>query len=821
MSLQVWLPFNGSLDNYGLDALAWVQSSAVYSSNAKLGKALNCKDSSIQFTSTAMKDCSKFTISFWIYCESNSSYTRDFNAAISVGDYGSCLRFESTYSTNICGVLLANNYGNNLASSTGNILVKDKDKWNHIVITYNEIELRTFVNGVCTTVLDSNKGKLNGNVIMSDKTYYGQINDFRMYDEVISDRQIIELSKGLIAHYPLDNIYECPNKNLITEPCSQGGLYPSTNNSVVTKLDNEPGYNFKIKFTGDGTSNWIHLYSRNFSFTAGKQYTYSGYYRINQNADIVLGFRASYFSNHWEASTCNVSIADGKWHKFSITTTIPATFTRPSNGSVITSNPIFEIWSNNLNIKNHNYSIDFDLKDISVYEASTSLPWKENSLGTTVQPIKNVTGYGCDLTQENISFSSDAVRNNGSYVFSNNSVAGATDASALFPVNKLIRELTISMWFKTTKANDNPNVISIGGNNGIRMRLNEKGYYYYIRAVDGNFISSSMAIGTSISDNKWHHATFVFNGGYVATYFDGTKLGVANHSSVTKQIKILTSQLWLAAFLKGQEQFIGQLSDVRIYSTGLVESDIKALYNNIASIDNYGNCICNTIIEDDAISQSTVTDRGIITTVNMSELSGASEDMLFKTLDDGSIWARIFHHDLSISNTYFSSVDKDEATYCIDTVHGKYSRLYLIPELKSSDGYYEYMLTYPKISTTKYNRWKQTMNPFNVTSTIANQTAAYMGYSAIHLDWTTEWGYGLRLRGLGVTYMDCNAGRNVWYGAIGQMVRWTADDTSAIPAVTSSSTTETELWARVDNLPNETKVQIYQKSISAKEFIEK
>lgn len=564
------------------------------------------------------------------------------------------------------------------------------------------------------------------------------------------------------------------------------------------------------------------IYIAGISFTAGKQYTYSGYYRINQNADIVLGFRASYFSNHWEASTCNASIADGKWHKFSITTTIPATFTRPKDGSVITSNPIFEIWSNNLNIKNHNYSIDFDLKDISVYEASTSLPWKENSLGTTVQPIKNVTGYGCDLTQENISFSSDAVRNNGSYTFTSNSSVYNKDVSSLFPVGHVTNDLSISVWFKTTTASGCPNLVSIGDNKGIRFRLDGSNFEYFIWTEKNNFIQKSIYLNKSLADNKWHQAAIVFGSGCVAVIIDGERINLSDYSSsMGRQIKISDNKIFIGSYQGVYEKFQGQLSDVRIYGTAC-ESYIKALYNNIASIDNYGNFICNTIIEDDAISQSqsNVTDRGIITTVNMSELSGASEDMLFKTLDDGSIWARIFHHDLSISNTYFSSVDKDEVTYCIDTVHGKYSRLYLIQELKSSDGYYEYMLTYPKISTTKYNRWKQTMNPFNVTSTIANQTAAYMGYSAVHLDWTTEWGYGLRLRGLGVTYMDCNAGRNVWYGAIGQMVRWTADDTSAIPAVTSSSTTETELWARVDNLPNETKVQIYQKSISAKEFIE-
>lgn len=262
MSLQVWLPFNGSLDNYGLDTLAWVQSSAVYSSNAKLGKALNCKDSSIQFISTAMEDCSAFTISFWIYCESNASYTKNWSSAILIGDYGSWLRIQSTYSYSPSAIWLYNNELHKLTNS-GGLLVARMDTWHHIVITYDSSALKTYVNGKCTRVWSSNKGKLNGIVAFNERTYYGQINDFRMYDEVISDKQIIELSKGLIAHYPLNNIYECPNKNLITEPCSQGGLYPSTNNSVVTKLDNEPGYE-NISFSSDAVrNNGSYVFSNN------------------------------------------------------------------------------------------------------------------------------------------------------------------------------------------------------------------------------------------------------------------------------------------------------------------------------------------------------------------------------------------------------------------------------------------------------------------------------------------------------------------------------------------------------------------------------
>jgi hypothetical protein len=97
-----------------------------------------------------------------------------------------------------------------------------------------------------------------------------------------------------------------------------------------------------------------------------------------------------------------------------------------------------------------------------------------------------------------------------------------------------------------------------------------------------------------------------------------------------------------------------------------------------------------------------------------------------------------------------------------------------------------------------YNRWTQTGSP---------EESAPGGYQRI----TTAWaGHAGPLRkSSGAALYNCdNVGTTSWYAPIGQTVKWT--DTQAIPAADGTSQTETELWARIDNLSPAIKASIYK-----------
>lgn len=122
-------------------------------------------------------------------------------------------------------------------------------------------------------------------------------------------------------------------------------------------------------------------------------------------------------------------------------------------------------------------------------------------------------------------------------------------------------------------------------------------------------------------------------------------------------------------------------------------------------------------------------------------------------------------------------------------------------------GFYEFMLTYPRLSKTLYNRWRQSSSPnaSTVTSFIPIETA-----------WSAHNG-GIRKYGSSCLY-NCDTG-STWFAPIGQYGQWTTD--KYIPAADGSTQTETELWIRIDTLSSEKRISLFDdKYIQALRFYE-
>jgi hypothetical protein len=117
----------------------------------------------------------------------------------------------------------------------------------------------------------------------------------------------------------------------------------------------------------------------------------------------------------------------------------------------------------------------------------------------------------------------------------------------------------------------------------------------------------------------------------------------------------------------------------------------------------------------------------------------------------------------------------------------------------ASSGYkrWEFMLTYPQLSSTLYNRWSQTGSP--------NESAPG-GYTRITTAWPAHAGPIRKMASTSLYNCD-NVGTTTWFAAIGQYSAWTA--TQAIPGADGNPQVETELWVRIDNLSPSQKVKIY------------
>ena len=152
-------------------------------------------------------------------------------------------------------------------------------------------------------------------------------------------------------------------------------------------------------------------------------------------------------------------------------------------------------------------------------------------------------------------------------------------------------------------------------------------------------------------------------------------------------------------------------------------------------------------------------------------------------------WARVFHHNTHWGSVLYSNANSGAEAKSSNTVD-KYSVLGNIANYKNSSNW-EFLLQYPNVSATQYNRWTQTSNPVTTTNSVT-------GYSAIHADWTgSSWG-GLALSSTNThTLIDGSTGSSWWY-AIGAYKAYNG----GIPGPNNNIVSTVNLWARIDNLTN-------------------
>ena len=175
-------------------------------------------------------------------------------------------------------------------------------------------------------------------------------------------------------------------------------------------------------------------------------------------------------------------------------------------------------------------------------------------------------------------------------------------------------------------------------------------------------------------------------------------------------------------------------------------------------------------------------------------------DMPLKVLSDNSLWARIFYHNVTEGSTLFSTLSEARDTQTAN----KYSRLYLLDDnaYKGTDNKFEFMLCYPNLDNSKYNRWKQTDSPINL-YTGTGQGTFVPGYEAIHIDWTGN-GWG----GMERTSPSASAFTNSYLnGSVGYGNWWYAIASDHVfelgmPGPNNLSIWgSVELWVRVGTVP--------------------
>ena len=615
MSLQVWLPLVRDYSNQGLcnaiPALTSSNSSIVAS--GKLGNCLHLNDVG-EINTNCNINANTTSLSFGGWYKFNKA---EIQAVIDTKTY------SSTNKTSV-GNLIGNNsyggvglifttndlYSNNKILTTFSVFANlratgvnkstsskslDFDIWYHIftVIDKDNLVLSLYVDGqlfnsvtlseytdVSTRNLFLNyKHVASGNGVVISPPCYA--NDIRIYDHALSAKEIKELSNGLVCHYTLgdrgvqqlNNCYSYPTFN--TSSAGGGWNHWGGSGHIGTYGQNtDTTYIFR---SGQPYSHWV---------ANGSGATYN--YLVYQSPAFEGGTRSlCCIIKHENSLPITNSICYPTWNARSGGTPINAW-----TSIISLSNGFYLCKCENIQQDGSN-----DLVGVYVTAGNKiyiSEGYLENDRVCCSDIFYNDTtvydssGYNYHGTSSGISVSSDTPKYSVSTVFDAN--ADTITPTACFSVGQTMTQLSVSIWFKTDTLNSTtPNIWSLGENLFARIRLEDATHIWNYFRVGTTQVSFSYSAGKTLTDNTWHHVVFTFKDGIICVYLDGIKIAESVYTSTATYMTCSSTDWHLAGYRANSENFIGSLSDFRIYSTCLSADDILELYHTGASIDKSGN----------------------------------------------------------------------------------------------------------------------------------------------------------------------------------------------------------------------------------------
>lgn len=654
MSLQVWLPLNNHLNNQGLDWVHFNGTNITYTP----GKIGYCASGTISGTSTTLNSDSGFSYSLWWNISDGDSYT----IAIPINNTGKTddvLSFaKMNYNNQTPAHYAIKLYCKENAPQMlwirdirHNSGVWELDKWHHFIIKVennNGVKVSIFVDGALVAIY--NNANYSFTLRPGEIQIIGtaRVNDFRLYNHPLSIKEIEELSKGLILHYPLRDSSLQSTTNYLLYPKPNGNASPAWNASLhpnainVTGFTN--GYNGGVNTPGVGYHAYWTLLdgipTMVFS-NINSEYGYKGRWlgissnntvnlaqTIGQNNKYTISFEAKgsvvnkdvHFGLYYcKSGATSNAFHDGQhgqlltteWRKYSYTWTLTQAPSSDNIGSVY--------------IYGHN-----GIEGIA-YVRNVQIEIGDHATNYTVGSRIASDVYDCSGNGYNgkiigsILMTPQSGRNSYSMYISDGRSNYIQSNDMLFPTD----QITMNCWVKGE--------VTGYSNYHIPLSFKSGAYEFSLEGATGKFragynVSGTRQVVTTSGitlDGKWHMITSTFDGKIIRRYVDGIeytsttaagtlsggtgKLLVGNYSDTTYGNKELYT------------------SDVRIYATALTPNQIKELYSIGATIDKGGNVFGYEFIEsgENSFFKEGIVDFDEIIEYNIDRLSENEKASIF------------------------------------------------------------------------------------------------------------------------------------------------------------------------------------------------
>lgn len=609
MSLRVWLPLRGDLCNQGLADITVTNSGATVNANGKIGQCYYfdgtddfIKLEGVELSQIFSGGTQPFSICMWVYNGETSA-----NRAILFGNYTVSPATSSMF-FNIELMSGSNQVRFDWKASpdwnAGATTVIPTETWTHVCCSYDGNNVYVYINGTKQATRAGALSTLN----LTNAVYYlgrdartgataflGRMNDVRIYDHALSDKEVEEIAKGLVVHYKLDGTTGAGNPNILTGTYYNSYMASAAIRTTARNIDGKwaggSGGNGKFAVVEDNTCP-IGIYS--WSITNNTRGN-----RDFQQGDQPFVSGQKYTTSFWAkgSGTClyrSWNSTDGK-QMFQKTWTLTSDWTYYTYTFTASAEMESDACSFHLGVTG---------------ASSISICGMKMELGDIATPYTTATD---ELIDSTIIYDSSGYENNGTitgtlttdddtprYALSTvfNGSSYITTAASTFQWYDF-SEGTLCAWMKPTAS-----MTGWAGSVGVVADTNQnyKGwsitdYANSFRIAYSNTAYTTVASGKTLPLNEWHFCVATLSGTTLKMYYDGV---LVNTSTIDWKTATIATGLrfQVGVDLPGSdEKFMGQYSDVRFYTTVLTDAQILELYNTSASIDKKGNVYSRELVE--------------------------------------------------------------------------------------------------------------------------------------------------------------------------------------------------------------------------------
>lgn len=541
MSLQVWLPLNGNLDNQGLIPVTVTNNGAIVDNSGKIGKcySFDGSDDYIKYTGLDISGQSQLSVCLWV---NFSSTLKNVFGFCDPNGYWQFIIYNNTLE------IRDNGTGQSGTRKSYSLGTNTADTWIHFCFTYNSGVVNIYRNGELLSTNNTGGTCFNSNVNIctigsdwasgtSSYCFPGKLNDFRVYDHVLSTQEVKKLAQGLILHYPLNYA----NLNLLKKACFTNEQITAMTVSNAVNIGEWKRENSQVVLSMDGSYVKLHYDASTSRYGIHQEFnlspnTYTMSIKTGGRCTLSCGLATG-----WPSTNVITSNAPGI---YSTTFTVTEETTYRIYIYTTSSNP--DIW--------------FNFPKIEVGSSATKwMPHADELENYNI--IYDITGYknhgtiigSLTAAADTPRYKSCIVNNDTSYI----------------TCPQLFGEIqTISFWLKSDKSNG---CFIIEPNSKLGF------------CISNNLLliskwSQLTYSATLFISNEWNHIVLVKTGESTALlYINGVE--ITTRGSNSNNIAHTVSVPWLF-WRSYNENYhgIGSMSDVRIYVTALSADEVAELY---------------------------------------------------------------------------------------------------------------------------------------------------------------------------------------------------------------------------------------------------